>query len=278
MLITTDLAALEQLARDIATVSHAAVSIYDSDRQTLASAGEMQPFCSLVRRDEALAACCLKYDRSGIEECNRTHRLCVYRCHMGLVEVTVPIVDNGYIIGYVQCGQFVDRHDRDAIADEALTRFPQGNIDAEKLRAAVHQLHYHNNEYIRALAHMLESCACYIHLNHILDVSQDSIAYSISRYIHAHLAEPLSQDRLCKIFSISRSALYQISRRHFEGGVMHYVHVCRIEEAKKLLSRGEMRVAEIAEAVGIPDPNYFVRRFRLETGVTPKKYQKTAKK
>lgn len=48
----------------------------------------------------------------------------------------------------------------------------------------------------------------------------------------------------------------------------------RIEKAKELL-RGDLNVTQVAEAVGIPDSNYFIKVFKKQTGYTPLKYKKS---
>jgi two-component system response regulator YesN len=55
---------------------------------------------------------------------------------------------------------------------------------------------------------------------------------------------------------------------HFSTSVVQ----CRISEAKRLLATGNTRIFEIAEAVGISDPQYFCRVFKKHTGLTPREY------
>ncbi|MDK1474692.1 helix-turn-helix transcriptional regulator [Streptomyces sp. 549] len=43
----------------------------------------------------------------------------------------------------------------------------------------------------------------------------------------------------------------------------------RTREAKRLLSAGDLTVRQVAGRVGYPDPAYFSRFFRRETGMTP---------
>ena len=48
---------------------------------------------------------------------------------------------------------------------------------------------------------------------------------------------------------------------------------CRIEEAKRLLERGE-RVSDVAEEVGFDNFTYFSTMFKKYTGITPNQYRK----
>jgi transcriptional regulator GlxA family with amidase domain len=53
-----------------------------------------------------------------------------------------------------------------------------------------------------------------------------------------------------------------------------YVQELRIEEAKQILETEELRIDEIAEAVGYDDPASFRRLFKRKAGLTPAAYRK----
>lgn len=264
---------LNQLAKDFNTVSGVVVSIYDRERKQVAGAGRMHEFCALVRTSPELREKCLAYDGRGFDECDRTRELCIYHCHMGLLEVTVPIIENNYIIGYIQCGQFADKNDTGESLAEAIKLAQSYGVSARELACASEKLKCRDHEYVLAIAKLLESSACYIYLNGILGVSRESTAYSISEYIHLHLPEQITLSDLCSCFGLSRSAMYRIAKSHFGCGITQYITQCRLNEAKRLLLSGEMNVTEVAAAVGIPDSNYFVRVFCRENKMTPKQFQ-----
>lgn len=48
----------------------------------------------------------------------------------------------------------------------------------------------------------------------------------------------------------------------------------RIENAKKLLKRGEYSIKEICYLSGYSDPNYFSRLFKKHEGISPSVYLK----
>ena len=264
---------LNQLAKDFNTVSGVVVSIYDSERKQVAGAGKMHEFCALVRSSPELRQKCLAYDGKGFDECDRTREPCIYYCHMGLLEVTVPIIDNNYMIGYIQCGQFADKKDTGESLTRAIEIAQKYGVSRQELACAREKLKCRDREYVLAIAKLLESSACYIYLNGIIGVSRESVAYSINEYIHSHLSEQIRSVELCLHFGLSRSAMYQIAKSHFGCGVTEYVTQCRLNEAKRLLLSGDMNVSEVAAAVGITDANYFVRVFSRRFKMTPKQFQ-----
>ena len=56
-----------------------------------------------------------------------------------------------------------------------------------------------------------------------------------------------------------------------------YVTQQRIQRAKRLLLSTDMKIYEVALAVGIEDMNYFSYRFKSIVGVSPKSYRGGAK-
>lgn len=60
-------------------------------------------------------------------------------------------------------------------------------------------------------------------------------------------------------------------------GVIHCLmeRYIRIDRAKELLDFTDKSIAEIAEASGFSNQNYFTRTFKKITGMTPSHYRKT---
>lgn len=51
-----------------------------------------------------------------------------------------------------------------------------------------------------------------------------------------------------------------------------------MEAAKALLERGELRVQDVAEEVGVHDVKYFSRLFKKAAGLTPGEYREKHKR
>jgi len=57
-----------------------------------------------------------------------------------------------------------------------------------------------------------------------------------------------------------------------------YIISRRIEQAKKLLSRNDLLVKEVADRVGFDDPNYFTRCFTRLVGRAPSEFRNSRTK
>ena len=94
------------------------------------------------------------------------------------------------------------------------------------------------------------------------------------RYIHTHLRYELTVEGLAAMEFLGVSRYREIFRSVTGVSPLEYVTRLRIERAKDLLSQNDSSVAEVAEAVGYTNRNYFQRLFRKYTGKTPGEFRK----
>ena len=88
-------------------------------------------------------------------------------------------------------------------------------------------------------------------------------------YLHRHLARPLVVGELARRCGCSERHLNRLFRAHTGLAPSHYLRRIRIDQARKLMAYQQLSLAEIAGMVGYPDPAYFSRVFRSETGFAP---------
>ncbi|MFF2481490.1 AraC family transcriptional regulator [Paenibacillus sp. NPDC058071] len=72
----------------------------------------------------------------------------------------------------------------------------------------------------------------------------------------------LSPYHFCKTFK-------KLTGRTF----VEYIHLCRMNEAERLLADTDWTVTEIAVAVGCDNPNYFTKLFKLYKGEAPSQFR-----
>ena len=94
----------------------------------------------------------------------------------------------------------------------------------------------------------------------------------LKRYIHAHLGEPISLDRLARHVHYSRTYITVRFKAATGMSIMDYVEQQRISRAKELLAGGGCSVTQIAEELGYSSLQYFSRRFRKAVGCAPSQY------
>jgi AraC family transcriptional regulator len=119
-------------------------------------------------------------------------------------------------------------------------------------------------------AHILRR---YTDLTGIEDRSAASVDMAAIRRAIAYIAD--NPDRAISLRELSAAS--GLSRFHFsrlfkrQTGVSpaKYVERIRIEQAKALIVRAQMSLADVALAVGFADQSHFARRFRVHEGRTP---------
>ena len=101
----------------------------------------------------------------------------------------------------------------------------------------------------------------------------------ILNYLEKHYADPdLSQLQVAEAFEMSTSTLSRLFKNQIGVGFSEYVNEKRIERAKDLLLTTSASTREIAEQVGLPNYNYFLRLFKSTVGVSPTVFRQNAKK
>ena len=92
-------------------------------------------------------------------------------------------------------------------------------------------------------------------------------------YIDEHLSEDISMSDLAKHAYLSPNYLGKIFYEKLGMSVSEYINMRRIERACELIRSGNAKIYEIAEMVGIRDPNYFSSLFKKIVGIAPKEYK-----
>lgn len=266
---------LAEIAKNFATISNVTVSIFDANRNSIVSGSENISFCNAVRAKPDLHKKCLECDKMGFGGCSATKKPYLYHCHMGLVEITAPIMFGDTLIGYIIIGQFADQPDKSQIRKAVVNAARKYNFSADNLLTYIDSIPCPGDAYINALSQLVEMCASYIWLKNVMHLSGNDLAMEIKLYITNHLNEDLSVDAICNKYGLSKTALFQLFKRTFGSGTTQIIRLERISRAKELLENSEMSIGEIAMQVGIPDANYFTRTFKNITGLTPLSYRQT---
>ena len=102
--------------------------------------------------------------------------------------------------------------------------------------------------------------------------------HHIVDYLDKNYMENLSVADIAAHFNMSPSYLAHFFKEYGQKSVIEYVNETRILHAKNFLEKEEIPISEIALRVGFSDINYFSRKFKAITGMTPTEYKKSLKK
>ncbi|PYI55927.1 response regulator [Paenibacillus flagellatus] len=93
------------------------------------------------------------------------------------------------------------------------------------------------------------------------------------RFMREHYGRNIGTVDIADHVKLSRSYLSDLFGKETGESLTETLTRIRIEEAKKKLRSGEMKVYEVAEAVGFADPKSFAKTFKRLVGCTPKEFE-----
>ncbi|TDC71976.1 helix-turn-helix domain-containing protein [Streptomyces hainanensis] len=120
----------------------------------------------------------------------------------------------------------------------------------------------------------LEEALLWCDTQNPLTSRMDERLLRVIEHVDAHLAEPLTVDRLAASVHLSPSRLTRLFTEHLGTTPQRYVERQRMTLAKQLLDLTNRPVAAIARELGWRDPLYFTQRFRRFTGQSPTAYRR----
>lgn len=96
------------------------------------------------------------------------------------------------------------------------------------------------------------------------------------RIIESKFYSPVKAEDVAAVLSVSYSTLIHTFKRETGMTITDYKTLCRINEAKSLLTLTDMSINQIALNVGFGTNTYFTKTFRENVGLTPKQYRDRA--
>ena len=93
-----------------------------------------------------------------------------------------------------------------------------------------------------------------------------SVAELVVKYINSHISENVST-------SYSSVYLSRIFRQEIGMSIHDYVAQTRMNLAKEMLVNTNLKIYEVAENCGYENTTYFIKIFRISTGITPQDYR-----
>lgn len=107
----------------------------------------------------------------------------------------------------------------------------------------------------------------------VLAVDDPDVADAV-RYIREHACDPCSVDDVLHQVSVGRRRLERLFVRKLGYSPATEIVRVQIETAKQLLSRPEIKLAEVSHRCGFGNPPSFTRAFVRIAGVTPSAYRR----
>ncbi len=103
---------------------------------------------------------------------------------------------------------------------------------------------------------------------------EDSTIFKIKEYINRHyMDQDLSVKSVSENVFLSVSYLCTYFKNETDTTLNQYITDFRVKKAMELLANTNMKIVDVANAVGYRDSNYFAKIFKKQTGSSPKEYK-----
>lgn len=93
------------------------------------------------------------------------------------------------------------------------------------------------------------------------------------KYIMEHLGESIGLDEVARKIGFNTTYFSQLFKRETGESFVTFRKRLRMEKAKELLEKGEMRIIDISNEIGYGDLPHFTKCFKQYTGYTPSEYR-----
>lgn len=94
-------------------------------------------------------------------------------------------------------------------------------------------------------------------------------------FVRSHMKEELQVADIAAMVNMSGSYFSHVFKKEEGISFLEYINKVRMEHARHLLENSDRKVNEIADEVGIVNPNYFSTQFKKSVGQSPLEYRQT---
>jgi len=278
MNIFFDYEQLLSLLNNLNTLTDIQYNIFDIRGKDIRVSGTHKPFCQMINDCPEGHARCEACDAAAVNVCSRTRTVYSYRCHAGLLEHIIPIIDDGMPLAYLVFGQLLDEESVEEQWERTRAALDWYPGDMEQLHQAFFELKQYSQQQTMAHAEIMEALAHYIQLKGMIRTTAYTDQQRLERFLDEHYMENLSLESVSAQLRIGRTKLCALAKTLSGGSTLtKMIAQRRIRAAKHLLRTTDQSISAVAEAVGVNDYNYFSKVFRGETGMTPSAYRKAVR-
>ena len=98
------------------------------------------------------------------------------------------------------------------------------------------------------------------------------IVSMVKKYISENITKRFTLNDVAENFGITPNYLSQLFKKYNDLGFNEYVTAAKINEAKKMMAEGNLKIYEISDALGFDNSLYFSKVFKKLEGISPTEY------
>lgn len=279
---------LLSIQKDLISITNMGIVIIDIDGEYITEKTNYSEFCKVFRKNSTLSLFCEKCDLKALNKVLLSRTPYIYKCHSGLIDVIIPILYEGEIIGAFLIGQFLLENNQEFELEKILKENIGKNIDLKLLQEKYKELTVISLEKLESIIRIVTYSTYYIAdciknkkwlemKNTVskvkIELSNSKIA-PIIKYINEHINENVSLSLGANLCNMSQSQFSRIFKKETGKTFKEYVLLKKIEQAKFYIKTTDKSFSEISDFLGFEDSSYFTKLFKKYEGIPPKEYKK----
>jgi AraC-like DNA-binding protein/ligand-binding sensor protein len=247
-------------------------------QRTLQDVPKENRFCTMIAAQGRGCSACLQLQEKLCQSANGSAKTAT--CALGLTEVAVPVKLGGEIIGYLVTGQILRQPPTEEDFQKVLTRVREMGLalDEARLRDAYFATRVVTPKVLASTTRLLAIFAEHLAIKSNELVMQQSnaepaLVTRVKEFVRQHHEEDIT---LAQAAQAAHSSIFYVCRAFRKATGMcftEFVARTRVEKAKQLLQRPNLRVSEIAFEVGFQSLTHFNRIFKRIVGESPSEYR-----
>ena len=236
------------------------------------------PFCAVVTQTSRACAVCLQMHQRVAERARQNPY--TLTCGFGLSETAVPVKLGEQLIGFLQTGQVFRKHPTLGQFDHA-ARLLTGwgvKMGRERLKDAYFRTPVIFPSQYESVVLLLTIFAQHLSMvsNQLLVQQENAEPPMITRakeFIHERQTDSLRLSQVARAVNTSAFYFCKMFKKVTGLNFTDYLARVRIDKAKNLLLNRNLRVSEIAYAVGFQSLTHFNRVFKRIVRQSPTEYR-----
>lgn len=279
------------IQKDLITLTNMGIVIIDIEGEYITEKTNYSGFCKLFRKSSNLSLLCEKCDLKALNKVLLSRTPYIYKCHSGLIDVIIPILYEGEVIGAFLIGQFLIENNRDFEVEKILKENSEKNIDLKLLQEKYDELTVISLEKLESIIRIVTYSTYYIAdciknsrwLHVESNISKTKIELSNSRiapvikYINENIQENISLSLGATLYNMSQSQFGRTFKKETGKTFKEYILLKKIERAKFYIKTTDKTFSEISDLLGFEDSSYFTKLFKKYEVITPKEYKNRLK-
>ena len=236
------------------------------------------PFCAVMAEKSHTCGACLQLQQKLTQ--SAMNKPATVTCVYGLCEIAVPVKRGLETIGFLQTGQVMRRNPTPTSFQRAIEQASKRsvNIDTPKVRHAYFRTPIASQKRLDALTGLLVNFADHLEMKSNQLVMQTAhtdppVIVKAKQFIRDHYTEELTLTRVSSAVNMSVFYFCKQFHKYTDLKFTEFVSRTRVEKATNLLLNPNVRISEVAYAVGFQSLTHFNRVFRQITGQSPTGYR-----